>query len=946
MQLLSEKVDCAVINAGDGSHEHPTQALLDALTIRRRKGKLGGLTVAICGDVLHSRVARSNIALLNAMGARVRVVAPRTLLPAAVEHLGVEVFHDMAAGLTDVDIVMMLRLQTERMHGSFVPSTREYFHFFGLDEDKLKAAKPDALIMHPGPMNRGVEIDSDVADDIDRSLIREQVEMGVAVRMACLEIIGRAAATPRRSSEGGDEPFAMSGLRRLFRNARLLDPESGRDGIGDIIVVDGRIAAIGANISAADLGPDVEVEDVGGLCLAPGLVDMRVQLREPGDEHMETIESGSRAAAAGGITTMVALPNTEPPVDDVSLVEFVARRAREAKLTKVHTYAAATKGLAGKELTEMGLLADNGALGFTDGVNAVANALVMRRALAYARTFDQLVIQHPEEPSLGGAGEVNEGEIATRLGLAGITPAAEVIMVERDLRLVEITGARYHVAHVSTAAAIEAIRQAKARGLPVTCDTAPPYFALNETAVGDYRTFAKLSPPLRSEERSPGGRRRARRRRDRRHRQRPLAAGPGFEAAAVHLGELRHRRVGDAAAAVAGALSQPPPDPDRGVAAADDRAGPHPGARGRAAGGGRAGRSRDLRPRRAMAASAPIRSARNPRTRRSTAGRCRAGSSARWSTAAPSSTASHDRDRRRGRHRLPARLDPVRADRHPARRGAATCGRSAPAVSARPTCCAPAARGWRRRPWCSTSARARSRRSSAPNGAVEPMLAASAAVLIGHMFPVWLGFHGGKGVATAFGVLIAVAWPVALAGAAVWLVVAIAFRYSSAAALAAALAVAAYADLTLGRERAMLITGDRRAGDHPPPREHPPPRGRHREPHLVHEELRPSWPPASSTRRSVSTGCASPAPRRSARSPSTPCCAGSARRAAALDAVPRLGRRGVVPATRAVAEHELAALASHRRAHAVLGRAGLSRHPRRDRGRAAGAVGARRAARF
>ncbi len=191
VQLLSEKVDCAVINAGDGSHEHPTQALLDALTIRRRKGKLGGLTVAICGDVLHSRVARSNIALLNVMGARVRVVAPRTLLPAAVERLGVEVFHDMVEGLKGVDIVMMLRLQLERMHGSFVPSTREYFHFFGLDYDKLKLAKPDALIMHPGPMNRGVEIGSEIADDIDRSLIRQQVEMGVAVRMACLEILGQ-----------------------------------------------------------------------------------------------------------------------------------------------------------------------------------------------------------------------------------------------------------------------------------------------------------------------------------------------------------------------------------------------------------------------------------------------------------------------------------------------------------------------------------------------------------------------------------------------------------------------------------------------------------------------------------------------------------------------------------------------------------------------------------
>ena len=191
VHLLAQKVNCAVINAGDGSHEHPTQALLDALTIRRRKGRLQGLVVAICGDISHSRVARSNIHLLTTMGARVRVVAPRTLMPAEIDRLGVEVFHDMATGLKGADIVMMLRLQTERMHGSFVPSIREYFHFFGLDARKLAAAKPDALIMHPGPMNRGVEIDSAVADDLDRSLIRHQVEMGVAVRMACLDVLTR-----------------------------------------------------------------------------------------------------------------------------------------------------------------------------------------------------------------------------------------------------------------------------------------------------------------------------------------------------------------------------------------------------------------------------------------------------------------------------------------------------------------------------------------------------------------------------------------------------------------------------------------------------------------------------------------------------------------------------------------------------------------------------------
>jgi aspartate carbamoyltransferase catalytic subunit len=189
VKLLSEKVNCAVINAGDGSHEHPTQALLDALTIRRRRGRLQGLLVAICGDILHSRVARSNIQLLQTMGARVRLIAPRTLIPAEAARLGVEVFDDMAIGLKDCDIVMMLRLQTERMHANFFPSIREYFHFFGLDYEKLAMAKEDALIMHPGPMNRGVEIDSVVADDFGRSVIREQVEMGVAVRMACLEIL-------------------------------------------------------------------------------------------------------------------------------------------------------------------------------------------------------------------------------------------------------------------------------------------------------------------------------------------------------------------------------------------------------------------------------------------------------------------------------------------------------------------------------------------------------------------------------------------------------------------------------------------------------------------------------------------------------------------------------------------------------------------------------------
>ncbi|KQU50787.1 aspartate carbamoyltransferase catalytic subunit [Bosea sp. Leaf344] len=190
VNLLARKVDCSVVNAGDGAHEHPTQALLDALTIRRNKGRIMGLTVAICGDILHSRVARSNIILLNALGAKVRLIAPSSLLPAGIDRMGVAVFTDMKKGLEGADIVMMLRLQLERMHGAFVPSMKEYFRYFGLDREKLDLAAPDALVMHPGPMNRGVEISSEVADGA-QSLIREQVEMGVAVRMAVLDALAQ-----------------------------------------------------------------------------------------------------------------------------------------------------------------------------------------------------------------------------------------------------------------------------------------------------------------------------------------------------------------------------------------------------------------------------------------------------------------------------------------------------------------------------------------------------------------------------------------------------------------------------------------------------------------------------------------------------------------------------------------------------------------------------------
>ncbi|MCA9270401.1 MAG: dihydroorotase, partial [Planctomycetales bacterium] len=284
-----------------------------------------------------------------------------------------------------------------------------------------------------------------------------------------------------------------------YINARVVDPASGFDGPGQVLTIGEEIAAVGAKLFDKKPPADAEVVDCDGLCIAPGLVDMRVQLGEPGYEHKENLRSGGEAAVAGGVTTMVGLPNTNPIIDDEATVEYVARRARKHALAKVYVYGAATKGLNGKELAEIGLLADAGAVGFTDATKAIADAQVMRRALSYAATFGLLIIQHPEEPSLAG-GVMNAGEMATRLGLSGIPREAEIIMLERDIRLVAMTGGRYHAAHISTAESVAIIAKAKADGLNVTCDTAPFYFALNEMSVGDYRSFAKLSPPLRNED--------------------------------------------------------------------------------------------------------------------------------------------------------------------------------------------------------------------------------------------------------------------------------------------------------------------------------------------------------------------------------------------------------------------------------------------------------------
>ncbi len=281
----------------------------------------------------------------------------------------------------------------------------------------------------------------------------------------------------------------------FFTNVRLIDPASGLDQPGQLLVQAGRIADFGPGLGR----PDMPSIDGDGAILCPGLVDMRAALGEPGYEYRETIASAAAAAASSGITTLAALPDSLPAIDDPALVRLLRAWGEEAGSLDILPYAAVTRGCQGKEMAEIGLLREAGAVAFTDGRRAIGDARMMRLALSYARGFGARIVQHPEDPALADGGAATEGELATRLGLPGIPAAAEAILVARDIRLAQLTGGALHFAHVSTAEALLLIRRAKQDGVDVTCDTAPPYFDLNETAIGDFRTYAKLSPPLRPE---------------------------------------------------------------------------------------------------------------------------------------------------------------------------------------------------------------------------------------------------------------------------------------------------------------------------------------------------------------------------------------------------------------------------------------------------------------
>ena len=285
----------------------------------------------------------------------------------------------------------------------------------------------------------------------------------------------------------------------LLANARIVDPSRDLDEPGDVLIADGVIRDARRGIRASGVPEGTETIDCRGRVVAPGLVDMRAFVGEPGAEHRETLASASCAAAAGGVTTIVCQPETTPVIDDPAIVDFVLRRARDTAIVHVHPMAALTKGLGGQEMAEIGLLRASGAVAFTDGARSVTNAQVMRRALTYARDFDALVVHHTEDPDLIGEGVMNEGAFATRLGLMGIPSAAETIMLERDLRLVALTGSRYHAASVTCRNSLEVLRRAKEAGLPVTAAASINHLTLNEIDIGSYRTFFKLTPPLRAE---------------------------------------------------------------------------------------------------------------------------------------------------------------------------------------------------------------------------------------------------------------------------------------------------------------------------------------------------------------------------------------------------------------------------------------------------------------
>jgi aspartate carbamoyltransferase catalytic subunit len=438
--LLASHCRFSVVNAGDGAHEHPTQALLDALTIRQKKGRLSGLSVAIVGDILHSRVARSNLWLLSKLGAKATIAGPPTLVPPGLEGLA-RVTHSIDEAVEGADVIMMLRIQLERMSGGFFPTTREYHKRYGLTEERVRRAKKDVLVMHPGPMNRGRR-------DRERGGRRPVLgdpraghERRRRCGWPCSTCCSAAARRPRREPAAG-------------RRGRVVDPSQELDAKLDVLLKDGVVERLGEGLRVRD----AERVDAKGLVVCPGFIDLHTHLREPGREDKETIATGTRAAAAGGFTAVCAMPNTNPVNDSAGITRSILEKARAEGVVRVYPIGAITRGQQGAELAEYGDLQEAGCVAVSDDGKPVASARVMRRALEYARGFGLVVIDTARSRRSPSTACMNEGPVATRLGLRGAPTAGEAIMVERDVLLAELTGGRVHIAHLSAAASVDAVR--------------------------------------------------------------------------------------------------------------------------------------------------------------------------------------------------------------------------------------------------------------------------------------------------------------------------------------------------------------------------------------------------------------------------------------------------------------------------------------------------------
>ena len=509
-QFLAERLESSVINAGDGAHEHPTQALLDAFTIREKRGRIAGLHVVIIGDILFSRVARSNIWALTKLGARVTLVGPSTLVPRVFEQLGARVTHDIDSALADADVVNLLRIQHERQRKEYFPSLGEYTSLFGLTRQRAEKLKPDAPHHAPRP---------DQSRRGNRQRNRRQ----------------RAQRHPRASHQRPRRPHGRPlPLRRgrknhdmtptLITNGHIIDPANGIDRVGDVYISGGKIAKVDLDGSLRKHPHDLDVIDASGLVVCPGLIDIHVHLREPGQSAKETIATGARAAAAGGFTTVVCMPNTSPAVDNASVVTWINDKARDEACVNVFPTGAITKGIAGEELAPIGSMHKAGIVALTDDGHCVQNHELMRRALEYARMFGLPVMDHCQDYNLVGKGVMHEGYWSAVLGLPGWPAAGEEVIVARNVLLAELCDTPIHCQHFSAAGSI----RLAARGPRARREN------LRRSLPAPHRAHRRVAPRLRHEfQNEPaaalaGRRRCAHRGHCRRHhhhaRQRPRAA--------------------------------------------------------------------------------------------------------------------------------------------------------------------------------------------------------------------------------------------------------------------------------------------------------------------------------------------------------------------------------------------------------------------------------------